>query len=123
MMTKLNGTLISIVKQEWTTSWSNFISDICSSASQSQAKCENTLNILKLLSEEVFDFSKKTITRDQAKQLKETLTTEFQSIFQLCDSVISHAISQPESIKASLIRQCLKTLQAFLSWIPLGYVF
>lgn len=75
------------------------------------------------MSEEVFDFSKKTITRDQAKQLKETLTTEFQSIFQLCDQVISHAISQPEAIKASLIRQCLKTLQAFLSWIPLGYVF
>lgn len=33
LMTKLNATLISIVKQEWTTSWSNFVSDICSSAS------------------------------------------------------------------------------------------
>lgn len=114
---------MSIVKQEWTTTWSNFISDICSAASQSQAKCENTLNILKLLSEEVFDYSKKSMTRAEASKLKESLTSEFQAIFMLCDQVISQAIATPEAIKASLIRQCLKTLQAFLSWIPLGYVF
>lgn len=67
LLTKLNATLVSIVKQEWTVSWNNFISDICGTASESQAKCENVLNILKLLSEEVFDFSKKTILQDQAK--------------------------------------------------------
>lgn len=89
LITKLNGTLISIVKQEWTTSWQNFVSDICTAASQSQAKCENTLNILKLLSEEVFDFSEKSITREETQKLKETLQTEFQSIFVLCDQVIT----------------------------------
>lgn len=61
LLTKLNSTLVSIVKQEWTTSWQQFIPDICNSAKDSQPKCENTLNILKLLSEEVFDFSKNTI--------------------------------------------------------------
>jgi exportin-1 len=39
---------------------------------------------LKLLSEEVFDFSKNTITKENAKQLKETLTNEFGSVFSLC---------------------------------------
>jgi exportin-1 len=58
LLTKLNGTLISIVKHEWRTSWTNFIPDICGSAKESENKCENALNILKLLSEEVFDFSK-----------------------------------------------------------------
>jgi len=29
LLTKLNSTLVSIVKQEWTVSWNNFISDIC----------------------------------------------------------------------------------------------
>lgn len=29
LMTKLNITLVSIVKQEWTVSWDNFISEIC----------------------------------------------------------------------------------------------
>lgn len=61
LLTKLNATLISIVKQEWTSSWQNFITDICSDAKSSQARCENALNILKLLSEEVFDFSKNTL--------------------------------------------------------------
>ena len=61
LLTKLNATLISIVKREWNTSWQNFISDICNSATENEAKCENALNILKLLSEEVFDFSKGTI--------------------------------------------------------------
>lgn len=57
-LTKLNATLISIVKQEWNSSWTNFIPDICNSAKESENKCENALNILRLLSEEVFDFSK-----------------------------------------------------------------
>ena len=61
LLTKLNATLVSIVKQEWTVGWNNFISDICQTAQQSQNKCENVLNILKLLSEEVFDFSKNTL--------------------------------------------------------------
>jgi len=58
LLNKLNVTLISIVKQEWQTNWTNFIPDICNSAKESENKCENALNILRLLSEEVFDFSK-----------------------------------------------------------------
>lgn len=61
LLTKLNATLISIVKFEWKTSWQNFIPDICNSATDSVNKCANALNILKLLSEEVFSFSKGTI--------------------------------------------------------------
>jgi len=51
--------------------WNNFISDICGTAQQSQGKCENALNILKLLSEEVFDFGKNTIIRSQVQQFKQ----------------------------------------------------
>jgi exportin-1 len=35
LITKLNSTLISIVKQEWRTTWQGFIPDICLSAKQS----------------------------------------------------------------------------------------
>lgn len=65
LLTKLNSTLISIVKQEWTTSWKNFVQDICQNARESQSRCENALSILKLLSEEVFDFSKNAMLRQQ----------------------------------------------------------
>lgn len=69
----MNSTLISIVKLEWRTTWSNFIPEIVSSANESLSKCENALNILKLLSEEVFDFSKNTITRSEVAQLKTSM--------------------------------------------------
>jgi exportin-1 len=67
LITKLNSTLIAIVKLEFQSDWKNFISELCSDANTSQSKCENALNILKLMSEEVFDFSKNTITASQAK--------------------------------------------------------
>ena len=84
MLTKLNATLISIVKHEWTISWKNFITDICNDAKTTQSRCENALNILKLLSEEVFDFSKNTLLSQQAATLKQIMTTDFQHIFTLC---------------------------------------
>jgi hypothetical protein len=34
LVTKINGTLIAIVKKEMGTSWKNFILDICNSAAQ-----------------------------------------------------------------------------------------
>jgi len=89
---------VSIVKQEWMTSWNTFISDICNTAQESQAKCENTLHILKLLSEEVFDFSKNTLLQSQATELKSTMTNEFVTIFKLCEFVINSAMADPQSI-------------------------
>ena len=71
LLTKMNGTLISMVKLEWNNSWQDFIPDICNSASESVNKCENALNILRLLSEEVFDFSKGSIMRSEVRQFKE----------------------------------------------------
>jgi exportin-1 len=81
------------------------------------------MNILKQLSEEIFDFSKNSITSLKTQELKGTMTKEFGSIFDLCDFVIDMHITNPQSIKPSLIKVTLKTLSAFMSWIPLGYIF
>jgi len=51
------------------------------------------------------------------------MTTEFGSIFDLSDFIIDMYTSNPASIKPSLIKVTLKTLAAFMSWIPLGYIF
>lgn len=123
LLTKLNATLVGIVKQEWQISCQTFISDLCQSASQSQNRCENVLKILRLLSEEVFDFSKDTLLKSQAAEMKRTLNDQFSVIFQLCEFVINEAIKNPVGVKQTLIRECLKTLQVFLSWIPTGYIF
>lgn len=46
------------------------------------------------------------------------MNSEFQLIHELCLYVLSEASQRTE-----LIRATLGTLHAFLSWIPLGYIF
>ena len=75
------------------------------------------MTILRLLSEEVFDFSQDQMTSAKARNLKTSMTSEFASIFQLCSEVLNTA-NQPSLVKATL-----ETLLRFLNWIPLGYIF
>jgi len=73
--------------------------------------------ILKLLSEEIFDFSAEQMTQQKIKNLKNQMCGEFSEIFQLCSEVLEKAQ------KTSLIKATLETLLRFLNWIPLGYIF
>lgn len=114
---KLDQTLVSIVKQEWPQYWPSFIPDIVGASKTNLALCENNMIILKLLSEEVFDFSSGKMTQAKAKHLKQQMCNEFTQIFDLCSIVLS------ESNRPSLVLATLHTLQSFLSWIPLGYIF
>jgi len=49
--------------------------------------------------------------------------SEFSSIYQLCSFVLKGYLENPQAVRLSLIETCLNTLYAFLSWIPLGYIF
>ncbi|GKV06991.1 hypothetical protein SLEP1_g18801 [Rubroshorea leprosula] len=114
---KLNIILVQILKHDWPSRWRSFIPDLVAAAKTSETICENCMAILKLLSEEVFDFSRGEMTQQKIKELKQSLNSEFQLIHELCLYVLS-ASQRPE-----LIRATLSTLHAFLSWIPLGYIF
>eukprot|EP01018_Ginkgo_biloba_P010449 Gb_26953 [translate_table: standard] len=114
---KLNVILVQVLKHEWPVRWPGFIPDLVSAAKSSETICENCMAILKLLSEEVFDFSRGEMTQQKIKELKQSLNSEFQLIHELCLYVLS--VSQ----RQELIRATLATLHAFLSWIPLGYIF
>ncbi|XP_008792647.1 protein EXPORTIN 1A-like [Phoenix dactylifera] len=114
---KLNVILVQVLKHEWPTRWQTFIPDLVSAAKSSATICENCMAILKLLSEEVFDFSRGEMTQQKIKELKQSLNSEFQLIHELCLYVLS------ASQRTELIRATLATLHAFLSWIPLRYVF
>ncbi|KAJ5432445.1 Exportin-1 [Penicillium daleae] len=116
-LNKLNLVLVSILKQEWPHNWPTFINEIVSSCHASLSICENNMAILRLLSEEVFDFSQDQMTSVKARNLKTSMTQEFASIFQLCSEVLNTA-NQPSLVKATL-----ETLLRFLNWIPLGYIF
>jgi len=114
---KLNLTLVEILKQEWPHNWPNFISDLVGSSKTSEVLCENNMQILKLLSEEVFDFSKDQMVSEKAKAMKESLNSEFTAIYQLSEYILE------KSSRPSLLKVTLQTLQRFLTWIPLGFIF
>lgn len=116
-LNKLNMILVQILKREWPRNWETFIADIVGASRTNESLCQNNMAILKLLSEEVFDFSSGQITQTKAKHLKDTMCAEFAQIFQLCQFVMEN------SQNASLVGATLETLLRFLNWIPLGYIF
>lgn len=73
--------------------------------------------ILKLLSEEIFDFSADQLVQAKINELKNSMCGEFSQIFQLCLDVLE------KEQKISLIQITLETLLQFLNWIPLTYIF
>ncbi|KAJ3031095.1 UNVERIFIED_CONTAM: Karyopherin transporter [Siphonaria sp. JEL0065] len=116
-LNKLNMVLVQILKQEWPQNWPNFIPEIVESSKTNLSLCENNMKILKLLSEEIFDFSAEQMTQQKTKNLKNSMCGQFSEIFQLCQQVLDKAT------KPSLINATLETLLRFLNWIPLGYIF
>ncbi|KAG0245961.1 CRM1 C terminal-domain-containing protein [Mortierella sp. GBAus27b] len=117
LLGKLNLVLVQILKQEWPHAWPGFIPEIVSSSKSNLSLCENNMVILKLLSEEIFDYSAEQMTQVKTKNLKNSMCGEFSEIFQLCSEVLEKAN------KPSLIKATLDTLLRFLNWIPLGYIF
>ena len=59
---KLNLVLVDVLKQDWPHRWPSFIPDIVGASKTNEGLCENSMAILRLLSEEVFDFSKNSLT-------------------------------------------------------------
>ncbi|CAF9913414.1 MAG: Exportin-1 [Gomphillus americanus] len=116
-LNKLNLVLVSILKQEWPHNWPTFINEIISSCHTNLSICENNMAILRLLSEEIFDFSAEQMTSTKTKNLKNSMSSEFSAIFQLCQEILNTAN------QSSLIKATLETLLRFLNWIPFGYIF
>jgi exportin-1 len=114
---KLNLVLVQVLKQEWPHNWPTFISDLVGASKTSEVLCENNMQILKLLSEEVFDYGREVMTSEKIMSMKESLNGEFSSIYQLCELILKN------SKRASLLKVTLQTLQRFLTWIPLGFIF
>ncbi|OXA39146.1 Exportin-1 [Folsomia candida] len=108
---------VLILKREWPKNWSTFIPDIVGASKTNESLCQNNKTILKLLSEEVFDFSSGQMVQAKVEKLKDTMHSEFSEIFNLCQFVMENTTS-PQLILATL-----ETLLRFLNWIPLEYVF
>ncbi|KAI9179359.1 Karyopherin transporter [Blastocladiella emersonii ATCC 22665] len=116
-LAKLNLVLVQILKQDWPHNWPDFIPELVRASRTNVPLCENNMAILKLLSEEIFDFSAEEMTQTKARTLKQQMCGEFSEVFSLCLEVLQ-ASNSPSLVKATLA-----TLLRFLNWIPLGYIF
>ena len=116
-LSRLNLVLVQILKQDWPHNWPSFIGDLVGSSRSSECLCENNMHILKLLAEEVFEFSKGNMTTDKVAMMKASFTDEFRKIFELCQLILD-ASQRPTLVLATLV-----TLQKFIPCIQLGYIF
>lgn len=117
LINKIDLTLVQILKQEWPHNWPQFIPEIVLSSKSSFNVCENNMIILKLLSEEVFDFSQDQLTQAKANSLKLSMRAEFEEIFKLCYEVLD------KTSRPSLIISTLNALLKYIPWIPPNYIF
>eukprot|EP00803_Ostreobium_quekettii_P010458 evm.model.scf_31.9 EVM.evm.TU.scf_31.9 scf_31:180059-191953(+) len=117
IMSKLNLILVQILKHDWPHQWRSFLPELVGASRTSETLCENSMHVLRMLSEEVFDFSRGELTQAKTKELKASLNSEFRLIHELCHFVLER------SQKTELVKATLSGLHAYLSWVPLGYVF
>ncbi|SCV00058.1 LAMI_0G02630g1_1 [Lachancea mirantina] len=117
LINKSDLTLVQILKQEWPQNWPEFIPELVQSSQSSINVCENNMVILKLLSEEVFDFSAEQMTQAKALHLKTSMSKEFEQIFKLCFQVLDSGST------TSLIKAALDSLLRYLHWIPYHYIY
>ncbi|CAK9683857.1 unnamed protein product [Candida parapsilosis] len=117
LINKIDLTLVSILKQEWPHNWPEFIPEVVASSRSSYNVCENNMIVLKLLSEEVFDYSQDQLTQAKAQQLRISMKNEFEKIFKLCYEVLD------KTTKSSLVIATLNALLRYIQWIPSNYIY
>lgn len=76
-----------------------------------------------MLSEEIFDESRSSMTKVQHQRLVEKYNDNLKIIYDLCDFIAKSYIQNNSSVSLSLIKMCLKTLYSFLKWAPASFIF
>jgi exportin-1 len=113
---------LQVIKQEWPEQWPTFIAELCDSSRTSLSLCENNMQILKLLSEEIFKYSNSSfsssfhssssVTSRKLRQLRKKMREEFRTILALCIEVLR------EAQKTSLLRVTMEVVEAFCHTSP-----
>ena len=116
VINKLNIIIVIIAKNEWTTTWPNFISELCNSSKSDQNLCENNMKLLILLSEEINVFWKNSLTAKKAYELREKMSKEFIEVFNLCQLIMNNS----NQVKQSLLIQSIKLFAEYLNWFPIN---
>ncbi|KAI8088858.1 armadillo-type protein [Halteromyces radiatus] len=117
LMAKLNTVLVQIIKKDWPQNWPDLISELVASSQTNLSLCENNMRILKLLSEEIFDYSKDQLTMARSHKLQSRMKDEVVMILGLCQQVLTS-----KTAPSTLIQATLETVSRLLSWIPHKFI-
>ena len=126
LISKINIVIVAIGKQEWTTTWQTFLSDLCQSARASQNICRNNMKMLILFSEEINSFWKDSLTVKKAQELRNKMSQEFKQVFELCQFIFD--ISQnnqnntQEQVKNELLNKTFELFGEYTIWFPYNFV-
>ena len=112
----MNILIVLIAKNEWTSNWPNFISELCNSSKNDQNLCENNMKILILLSEEINIFWKQSLTARKAYELREKMSKEFIQVFELCQLIIKNS----NQVNRNLLLQAIKLFGEYMNWFPIN---
>ncbi|KII72118.1 Exportin-1 [Thelohanellus kitauei] len=115
-LNKLLCSLVEILKFEWPRRWPEFLDEIVQSSKLNDSICLVNMKILRLLSEEIFQFSHQ-MNHIKTQYLKNALMSQFSSLFHHILEILK------ESTNVALIDETLITLNGFLPYIPENFVF
>ena len=116
LINKLNIVIVIIAKNEWTTTWPNFISELCSSSKSDPNLCENNMKLLILLSEEINVFWKNSLTAKKAYELREKMSKEFIEVFNLCQLIMNNS----NSVSKNLLIKSIQLFAEYMNWFPIN---
>ena len=116
VINKLNIVIVLIAKNEWTTSWPNFISELCTSSKSDPNLCDNNMKLLILLSEEINVFWKNSLTAKKAYELREKMSKEFIEVFNLCQLIINNS----NSVSKTLLIRAIQLFAVYMNWFPIN---
>ncbi|KAL8281218.1 hypothetical protein RQP46_006252 [Phenoliferia psychrophenolica] len=123
---KLNGLLIQILQVDWPHEWPTFIDDLLASSSTDQATCENNLEILRLLSEAMYEHWEQNISAHRSDRMRNHLMLHLNSVIPLLATLLGgiHQLSPgQDSLDLGLIKAAVDTMTAFLVWIESDSLF
>ena len=116
VINKLNIVIVLIAKNEWTTSWPNFISELCTSSKSDPNLCDNNMKLLILLSEEINVFWKNSLTAKKAYELREKMSKEFIEVFNLCQLIINNS----NSVSKTLLIRAIQLFAEYMNWFSIN---
>ena len=116
LINKLNIVIVIIAKNEWTTTWQNFISELCNPSKSDPNLCENNIKLLILLSEEINVFWRNSLTAKKAYELREKMSKAFIEVFNLCQLIMNNS----NSVSKNLLIKAIQLFAEYMNWFPIN---